>query len=161
MADWTKPILNDDFAKAVTAIQKRAENQTDWAKLVDTYVHTDLALRAGTHEPQLVLGRRGTGKTHMFRYLQEMLGRKGEVTFYVDCRTLGSGIVGLTEAPERTAAKYFRTLLNEIGTNLLDMAMHMEAPLPGVQQKVVNTLVGLTTQMEPSGQEDNVKSTFN
>jgi hypothetical protein len=65
MTEWMKPELNDVFAKAVVAIQKRAEKQLDWNKLLDTYVHTDLAYRASTHDSQLVLGRQGTGKTQM------------------------------------------------------------------------------------------------
>jgi len=161
MTEWKKPELNDEFAKAVAAIRKRAEKQTDWGKLSDTYVHTDLAYRASTSDSQLVLGRRGTGKTHMFRALQEKLGSKGEVIYYIDCRTLGSGLVGLEEKPEQTATKYFRSLLNEIGTRMLDMAMRMEMPPSGIQQKVENTIYGLTTQMEPSHTEDSIKPTFN
>ena len=161
MVEWKKPELNDEFAKAVVAIQKRAEKQIGWDKLLDTYVHTDLAFRANTSDSQLVLGRRGTGKTHMFRVLQEKLGGKGEVTYYIDCRTLGSGLVGLSEKPEQIATKYFRSLLNEIGTHMLDMAIRMEMPPVDVQQRVLNTIYGLATQMEPSLTKDNIKSTFN
>ncbi len=70
MTEWIKPELNDEFMRAVTAIQKRAEKQLNWDKLLDTYASTDLAYRARTTDSQLVLGRRGTGKTHMFRVLQ-------------------------------------------------------------------------------------------
>ncbi len=118
MVEWKNPELNDEFTKAVAAIQRRAERQLAPDKLLDTYVHTDLAVRANTHDSQLVLGRRGTGKTHMFRVLQETLNTKGEVTHYIDCRTLGSGLVSPTEKPEITATKFFRILLNEIGTRM-------------------------------------------
>lgn len=161
MVEWKKPELDDKFARAVATIRKRAEKQTDWNKLLETYVHTDLAYRASTSDSQLVLGRRGTGKTHMFRALQELLCSKGEVTYYIDCRTLGSGLVGLAEKPDQTATKYFRSLLNEIGTRMLDMAMRMEMPPSGVQQKVENAVYGLTTQMEPSQTEDSITPTFN
>jgi Cdc6-like AAA superfamily ATPase len=79
MSSWVKPDLNLEFVRAVTSIQKRAEKQLDWDKLLDTYVSTDLAQRGKTTDSQLVLGRRGTGKTHMFRVLQEELGSAGEV----------------------------------------------------------------------------------
>ena len=161
MAEWKKPELNDEFAQAVAAIRRRAKKQTDWDKLLDTYVLTDLAYRASTHDSQLVLGRRGTGKTHMFLALQEQKRRKGETTHYIDCRTLGSGIVGSSEKAEQTAAKYFRSLLNDIGTYMLDMAMRMEMPADGLQTRVDNAIYGLTTQMEPSQTEDNIKPTFN
>jgi len=139
MTEWKKPELNNEFAKAVTAIHKRAEKQLDWDKLLDTYAHTDLDYRASTRDSQLVLGRRGTGKTHVFRVLQETLGVKGEVTLYIDCRTLGSGLFISTEKPEQTATKYFRSLLNEIGTYRLDMAIRMEMPPVNLQEKVLNT----------------------
>ena len=161
MVEWKKPELNHEFAKAVTTIHKRAEKQLDWDKLLDTYAHTDLDYRASTRDSQLVLGRRGTGKTHVFRVLQETLGVKGEVTLYIDCRTLGSGLFISTEKPEQTTTKYFRSLLNEIGTYMLDMAIRMEMPPVSLQEKVLNTLHGLAMQMEPSLTEDNTKSTFN
>lgn len=161
MTEWKKPELNDEFMRAVTVIQKRAENQRDWYKLLDTYVQTDLAYRAGTRDSQLVLGRRGTGKTHMFLVLQEKLGSQGEVAFYIDCRKLGSGVVEQTEKPELTASKYFRSLLNEISTIMFDKASHMESPPVGAQQRVLNTIYGLATQMEPSRTDDFVKPTFN
>ncbi len=44
---------------------------------------------------------------------------------------------------------------------MLDMAMRMEMPPIGLQQKVLNTIHGLTTQMESSLSSDNVEPTFN
>jgi len=161
MTEWVKPELNDEFAKAVAAIRKRAEIQTDWGKLLETYAHTDLARRAMTRDSQLGLGRRGTGKTHMFRVLQEKLASKGEVIHYIDCRMLGSGLIGLSEKPELTATKFFRSLLNDIGTRLFDMAAHMEMPPAGLQQRALDTIYGLSMQMEPSQPDDNIRSTFN
>lgn len=161
MREWTKPSLDDAFARVVTTIQKRAEDQINWDKLIDTYAHTDLALRAGARDSQLILGRRGTGKTHMFRVLAEELGSKGEVTCFIDCRNLGSGIIGTGEKAEQIAIKYFRTLLNEIGTRMLDKAVHMENPQEDVQKTVINTLISLVNQMEPSLDNIAIKPTFN
>ncbi len=161
MLSWTKPDLNVGFVRAVTSIQKRAEKQLEWSKLLDTYVSTDLAQRARTTDSQLVLGRRGTGKTHMFRVLQEELGYAGKVAYYIDCRTLGSALIGSSEKAEQIAVKYFRTLLNEIGTHMLDTAIRMETPPAGLQEKVIGTILGLTTQMEPSPAEASIEPTFN
>ncbi len=160
MVEWKKPELNDEFMRAVTAIQKRAEKQLNWDKLLDTYASTDLAFRARTHDSQLVLGRRGTGKTHMFLVLQEKLRSSGEVANYIDCRTLGSGLLGPTETPMQIASKYFRGLLNDIGTNMLDMANRMEAPPPHLRENVLNAIDGFTRQMEPSQADDTLNSTF-
>ncbi|MGD0352118.1 MAG: hypothetical protein ABSB38_01255 [Dehalococcoidia bacterium] len=162
MSEWTKPALDDiEFVKAVSAIQKRAEKQTDSDRLIDIYVTTDLANRARTTNSQLVLGRRGTGKTHMFRVLQEMLGMEGEVALYIDCRMLGSAITDSTGNPQGVAIKYFRTLLNEISTRLFDMARRMEAPIKDSQQKVFGTVWGLLLQIEPKSTEKYYESTFN
>jgi hypothetical protein len=163
MTGWVKPDLDSDkFGKAVNAIYQRAEKQLNVEKLIETYVHTDLASRAMAPDSQLVLGRRGTGKTHMFRVLQEKLGGRGEVTHYIDCRLLGSGLISSTEKPEQVAQKYFRTLLNDIGTYMLDKAINMEMPPAGLQQKVLGaTIHGFATQMEPSLTEEIVKPTFN
>jgi len=161
MAQWTKPNLDGfEFARAVSAIRRRAEKQTKWKRLLDTYVSTDLTIRARTTDSQLVLGRRGTGKTHMFRFVQETLGSIGEVAYFIDCRTLGSGIIGPKETSEQIATKYFRSLLNEIGTQMLDMAIHMEAPVGNSQQKVLNIIQGLIKYMEPVS-ETSLEPTFN
>jgi len=161
MKEWMKPELNDEFAKAVNTIQKRAEKQLDWEKLLETYAQTDLAYRAMTRDSQLVLGRRGTGKTHMFRVLQERLGSKGGVTYYIDCRILGSGLISPIEKPEQVAQKHFRTLLNEIGTYMLDKAINMEMPPVGIKQKVLNAIDSFAMQMEPLQTENIINPTFN
>jgi hypothetical protein len=161
MAEWVKPELNIEFAKAITAIQKRAEKQLDWSKLEDTYVNTDLAYRANTTESQLVLGRRGTGKTHMLRVLRERLGGRGEVSYFIDCRTLGSGMIGSTEKPEQTAMKYFRSMLNEIGTQMMDVVTRIESPENDLQKNLLGSIYGLTIHMEPKSIDSRVESTFN
>jgi hypothetical protein len=66
------------FAKAVVSINKRAERQSDFAKLVEIFVQTDLPLRCETTDHQLILGRRGTGKTHLLRFFQFRGQEKGD-----------------------------------------------------------------------------------
>ena len=44
---------------------------------------------------------------------------------------------------------------------MLDMAIRLENPGPGLQQKVLNTLYGLTTQMGPSLGGATPEPTFN
>lgn len=39
---------------------------------------------------QVIYGRRGTGKTHLLKYLAETKKREGDVALYVDLRTIGS-----------------------------------------------------------------------
>jgi hypothetical protein len=39
---------------------------------------------------QVIYGRRGTGKTHILKYLAETKKREGDVALYIDLRTIGS-----------------------------------------------------------------------
>ena len=41
-------------------------------------------------ENQILFGRRGTGKTHALRYLEEQARARGEAAVYIDLRTIGS-----------------------------------------------------------------------
>jgi len=148
------------FARAVVAIQKRAEKQTDWSKLFDIFVRSDLWDRAHSLDSQLVLGRRGTGKTHLFRVLHESALAEHRLSLFVDCTSLGSGIGSLDVPPATIAAKYFVALLNQIGTDLLDQAIRMEMPAAGRQDRILNWLSeGLVAGMSQSDKDED--PTFN
>jgi hypothetical protein len=143
-------ILRDKkFKEAVTAIQKRAERQIDHAKLIDIFVQTDLFIRTCSTDNQLILGRRGTGKTHMssvFSYKQKL---RGDTVLYIDCSKLGSGfwnIKGLKEI--NIGAKFFTVLLNQISTELLDLVMRMENPDTNIQNTLCQKLNSLATFMD-------------
>lgn len=163
MSVWTKPEMNDAaFVQAVSNIRRRAEGQLEWDKLVDIFVTTDLANRARTTDSQLVLGRRGTGKTHLFRVFEHQASQVGQVVYYVDCTLLGSGYAGLPLQPKEVAPKYFSGLLNALGPRLLDEAIRLEAPPPGVQDRVLSTLAaGFTSYTEPTGTQSLAQPTFN
>lgn len=143
-------ILNDTkFMEAVNSVSKRAERQLDYDKLVDIFVHTDLYTRTASTETQLILGRRGTGKTHMIRVFGRKRALSGERIIYLDCTKFGSGygtIKGLD--PYQIAAKYFAAFLNQIGTELLDHVMRMEAPDAGVQDRLFSKLIALSGFMK-------------
>src|SRR5438876_10958688 len=126
------------FASAVANIQRRAERQTDISKLEDVFVTSDLMTRAATTDTQLVLGRRGTGKTHMLRVFQLRKQQAGELVYYFDCTRLGSGYASLRADPDVIAKKYFISLLNDVGSQLLDTAIRMEMPALGVQERVLD-----------------------
>src|SRR5712692_5452194 len=79
------------FSSAVANIQRRAERQTDVRKLEDIFVTSDLMIRAEVTDTQLILGRRGTGKTHMIRVFQLRKQQAGQLVYYFDCTRLGSG----------------------------------------------------------------------
>ncbi|MGH7134126.1 MAG: hypothetical protein ACREHD_00205, partial [Pirellulales bacterium] len=112
MADAERVLKSHAFRQAVAGIQRRAEKQTDWGKLDQVFVRSDLFDRVQSPDSQLMLGRRGTGKTHLVRVFQQFATAHGEPAFYIDCTRLGSGYSGLHLPPEVIAQKYFLTLLN-------------------------------------------------
>lgn len=154
MSDQKNLLNSPAFRQAVSGIQRRAEKQTDWARLADVFVKTDLLDRVGTPNSQLILGRRGTGKTHLIRMFQQQVLQCGQLAFYLDCTRLGSGFGGLTLTPEAIGQKYFISLLNQLGTDMLDEASRMELPEKAKQDVILSKLAnGLVPWMQSSDQE--------
>ena len=81
---------NNEINGALLRLTRRAE-ANEPQDLIKTFValgHLIPMLQSNDH--QVVFGRRGTGKTHVFRYLQSELQRDNHLVVYVDLRTIGS-----------------------------------------------------------------------
>jgi len=147
------------FRRAVAAIQLRAEKQTEWDKLEQVFVRSDLLDRVESPDSQLVLGRRGTGKTHLLRVFAKDALSHGESALYIDLTQLGSGYSGLDIAPRVVAQKYFIAFLNQLGSELLELVASMELAEISRQDEVFGTLThGFTPIPEP--QRDGHSATF-
>ncbi|MGD0805981.1 MAG: hypothetical protein ABSA10_00635 [Anaerolineales bacterium] len=148
-------ILNEHrFLQAITNVNRRAEKQTDQSKLVEIFVETDLPTRCETTEHQIILGRRGTGKTHLMKYFQYQMQSKGYVIYFTDCTRLGSGIPSASDDPIVIASKFFSSLLNDLGTFLLDHAIRLESITREKEERILNSLsTGLAAYMTPSANE--------
>ncbi len=71
-------------------IEKRAERADD-GKLTETFVDAaPLLASVTTTDHQVVFGRRGTGKTHVLKYLHESVQANGDIALYLDLRSIGS-----------------------------------------------------------------------
>lgn len=71
-------------------IEKRAERAGD-DKLTETFVDAaPLLASVSTTDHQVIFGRRGTGKTHILKYLDDKARRSGDLSFYMDLRSVGS-----------------------------------------------------------------------
>ena len=71
-------------------IEKRAERVDD-DKLMETFVDAaPLLSSVSNHDHQIVFGRRGTGKTHLLKYLHDYARGKGDTSIYLDLRSVGS-----------------------------------------------------------------------
>ncbi len=112
--------------KALLSFDKRAErvsNEILEATFVDTGPLFDLI---STKNNQVVYGRRGTGKTHVLKYLQQRVAREGGVPVYIDLRNVGSN-GSIYGDGSRTLAERASTLiidvLNQLLTDLYSVAV--------------------------------------
>jgi hypothetical protein len=74
---------------ALSAVPKRAEARQA-EQLRNTFVDSGVAAALEAVDHQVLYGRRGTGKTHAFRYLQTLVQERRDISFYADLRTIGS-----------------------------------------------------------------------
>lgn len=82
----SQPVL-----QAVSRISQRAEKQVDTEKVLSSFVDSGVINQLENGNSQILYGRRGTGKTHALKVLEERLKtKKGCCVAYIDCRTLGS-----------------------------------------------------------------------
>jgi hypothetical protein len=142
-------LRSDSFVQAVAAIRKRAEKNTDMRDAAQVFVKTELFQRVYAHNSQLLLGRRGTGKTHLVRALQAESVSHGLVARYIDCSILGRAHTDSTVPPEEVASRYFSAFLNQLGTDLLDEVSSLEL----ASERKVNELLSRLAQgypMEPA-----------
>ena len=78
--------LNQSFMR----IPRRAEN-TDRGTLAATYVNAgSFSAMLHSTDHQVLYGRRGTGKTHALQHLSDLIERTGDLSVYLDLRTIGS-----------------------------------------------------------------------
>jgi hypothetical protein len=85
-------IRDEKIVLAVSKILQRSERQVDDQKIVDTFVDLGILAQLASRNNQIIYGRRGTGKTHVFRVLAARLQGESNnnVVVYIDARTLGS-----------------------------------------------------------------------
>ncbi len=88
-------ILADaEIRGAVRRIKPRADRESDAWRLTATFVDPGISEQLDNPNNQIIFGRRGTGKTHMLRVLDDLLSSlPGNVVCYLDLRTLGSNSI--------------------------------------------------------------------
>lgn len=114
-----------DVVKAASGIARRSEKQADIGQLERTFV--DLGILDAIEGPndQILIGRRGTGKSHVLQIVASRAAeRDGSAGIYVDLRRLGSAsmVTDPTIHPPVVAMGVFRDLMGEVQYALFDMA---------------------------------------
>ena len=104
---------------AFLKLQRRAE-QGDPDVLARTFVDVgSLATVLRTQDHQVLYGRRGTGKTHALHYLRSQVEAAGDITAYIDLRTIGSA-GGVYGDPSLPVAERGTRLLSDVLAQIVD-----------------------------------------
>jgi hypothetical protein len=123
-------LTDKNISRAISSISQRAERILDDNKVVKTYVEVGILPQISNANNQIIYGRRGTGKTHLFRYLEnETKTSNKAIVIYLDCRTLGSAAD--YNNPNIALNKRCISLFKDIVDELYDKALHYiayEAP---------------------------------
>jgi hypothetical protein len=140
--------------RVLSSIPKRAEGRQA-EQLRETFVDSGVAAALESIDHQVLYGRRGTGKTHAFRYLQTVVQDRGDISFYADLRTIGSPeglFMGQQVAPTERAARLLIDLLGQFHDAVL-AAVVEDAELIGDNNFVAKLdAVGLAiTSMQVDG----------
>lgn len=75
--------MDSEILKAVSSIVQRAERMIDDAKIQSTYEEIGVIPLLNNRNNQIIYGRRGTGKTHVFKYLASELKEDNDIVVYV------------------------------------------------------------------------------
>lgn len=111
--------------RVLSAVPKRAEARQA-EQLRETFVDSGVAAALEAVDHQALYGRRGTGKTHAFRYLQTVVEERGDISFYADLRTIGSPeglFLGEVVSPTERAARLLVDLLGQFHDAVLAAAV--------------------------------------
>src|SRR6516162_6173040 len=95
------PNQNSALNRLLMRVTRRAEKASP-ESLARTFVPVDpIPILLESPDNQVIYGRRGTGKTHLLKYLAETKKEEGDVALYVDLRTIGSsgGLYGDASQP--------------------------------------------------------------
>lgn len=142
-------LLNDKTVmSAVSGILQRSEKQTDVNKLVGSYVDTGILPQLLNRNSQIIYGRRGTGKTHVFKVLVAKLSIAGNAVCYIDARTLGSTaqFTDTSLTVRQRCTSLFRDILGEIQSVLRDSVIYQSNGHLDQCLQLVDDLAQLATE---------------
>ncbi len=124
-------IQDGSVAKAITGLVQRAEREEDPDRLARTFVDAGILDQLKSNNNQVIYGRRGTGKTHVLKVLEQQPESSAlPTTVYIDLRTIGSStFTGEEERPSATRALgAFQDIMSEIHSSLLNLIIGDDFP---------------------------------
>lgn len=141
--------------QALMRIARRAES-ADRYTLATTYVSAgSFSAVLNSTDHQILYGRRGTGKTHALRYLDDLVGSTGDIGVYLDLRTIGSagGLYADSNLPAAVrGTQLLVDTLEAIHEELLTVAVEGEVADQNGLLRALDALVEAATEVEVVGE---------
>ena len=116
----------------------RAESQQSLDLLAKTFVDPGVTDQLENDNSQIIYGRRGTGKTHILKFIEQGIGQlrsEGRLALYLDMRILGSGSLNVEAGRELhvRATSILRDILERIHFELLAYVTDPETDVAAAQ----------------------------
>ena len=110
-------MYNAELNAMIIKVARRAETVPD-DLLREAFVPVgSLLTHLASPQSQVLFGRRGTGKTHLLRYLRDLKAAEGALAIYVDLRKIGS--------PEDVFSRDQDDFLDQATGLLIDLIEHI------------------------------------
>lgn len=143
----TTPFENQLFRHSVSQIAVRAESQQSLQRLAETFVDPGVTEQLINDNSQIIYGRRGTGKTHILKFIEQGIEQRGQdkrLVLFLDMRILGSGSINAEEGrpPHIRATSILRDILERIHSKLL---AYITDPKGEIEAGAVDALDKLAT----------------
>lgn len=128
--------------QAVSSISQRAERQRDINKLISSYVEVGILPQLINNNNQILFGRRGTGKTHILKYYENLITDPNKTVIYIDCRVLGSSpqFSDTQLTLSHRCSSLFKDILDEIYDALLNHIAYQPNPKSDLALKALTDL---------------------
>ena len=158
-------LLEDPLIKqAISKISERSEKQTEVDKIQASFVDTGIIGQLDNRNSQILFGRRGTGKTHALKFLEELLRKESKSCIvYIDCRTLGSTAQFSDEsiALPRRCLMLFKDMLDPILSELYAWIISTFTAEEGAYQylEYISQLEQVAVALSTSQRKDSVELT--
>ena len=153
-------IQDEILKKSVSKILQRSERQ-DIQKIIRSFVDVGVLPQLFNQNNQIVYGRRGTGKTHIFKVLySELEKNKSNAVLYLDGRTLGS-TAQFTDPDiplKHRCICLFRDVLGEIYNALLDHIVNQPPEKADVAFDALDKLSKVVTEPIKKYSEESYKT---
>jgi hypothetical protein len=143
-------LKDEQISKAVAFLHQRAEKRQDERKTIETFVDSGILAQILSRNDQILYGRRGTGKTHVFQVTASRFKEDPtNAVVLIDGRTLGSTsqFTDPNVPLQQRCISLFRDVILEISNGVLE---HVVNTPSAEAERAINILAELNSiALEP------------